>query len=111
MEESSGTEPGQSEVEIGMGIHNEPGSERKAADQTGIVKTMLTHCLDPSDSDRSFLNISPADEVVLLVNNLGGVRTCFLRNFGFATLAWGSDWDFESCLELYSLALIKKIGY
>lgn len=111
MEESSGTEPGQSEVEIGMGIHNEPGSERKAADQTGIVKTMLTHCLDPSDSDRNFLNISLADEVVLLVNNLGGVRTCFLGNFGVATLAWVSDWDFESCLELYSLALIKKIGY
>lgn len=73
MEESSGTELGQSEVEIRMGIHNEPGSERKTADLTGIVKTMLTHCLDPSDSDRNFLNISPADEVVLLVNNLGGV--------------------------------------
>ncbi|KAF2181922.1 dihydroxyacetone kinase [Zopfia rhizophila CBS 207.26] len=63
----------ESEVEIGMGIHNEPGSERKTTDLPGLVKTMLSHCLDASDKDRNFLQISPNDEVVLLVNNLGGV--------------------------------------
>jgi dihydroxyacetone kinase len=61
------------EVEIGMGIHNEPGSERKATDLPGLVKTMLSHCLDTTDQDRSFSQITDKDEVVLLVNNLGGV--------------------------------------
>ncbi|KAF2278639.1 dihydroxyacetone kinase [Westerdykella ornata] len=61
------------EVEVGMGIHNEPGSERKTAELPELVKTMLAHCLDPSDKDRNFLTISSEDEVVLLVNNLGGV--------------------------------------
>jgi dihydroxyacetone kinase len=61
------------EVEIGMGIHNEPGSERKQTDLPGLVKTMLSHCLSTADQDRSFSSISEKDEVVLLVNNLGGV--------------------------------------
>ncbi|CAI6332694.1 unnamed protein product [Periconia digitata] len=66
-------ELGPSEIEIGMGIHNEPGSERKTTDLPGLVKTMLAHCLDRSDKDRHFVDISERDEVVLLVNNLGGV--------------------------------------
>ena len=61
------------EVEIGMGIHNEPGSEKSKDDLPGIVKTMLKYMLDQSDSDRAFLNVSSKDETVLLVNNLGGV--------------------------------------
>lgn len=61
------------EVEIGMGIHNEPGSERKSTDLPGLVKTMLEHCLDTADQDRNFSRINEKDEVVLLVNNLGGV--------------------------------------
>lgn len=63
----------ESEVEIGMGIHNEDGSERKIVELPELVKTMLAHCLDTSDNDRNFLDISSEDEVVLLVNNLGGV--------------------------------------
>ncbi|KAF2644059.1 dihydroxyacetone kinase [Massarina eburnea CBS 473.64] len=62
-----------SEVEIGMGIHNEDGSERRETDLPGLVKTMLSHCLNQADKDRSFLNVSKTDDVVLLVNNLGGV--------------------------------------
>lgn len=61
------------EVEIGMGIHNEAGSERKTTDLPGLVKTMLSHCLSTADQDRSFSKITENDEVVLLVNNLGGV--------------------------------------
>jgi dihydroxyacetone kinase len=60
-------------VEIGMGIHNEPGSERKTTDLPGLVSTLLSHLLSSTDSDRSFLSITPDDEVVLLINNLGGV--------------------------------------
>lgn len=63
----------ESEIEIGMGIHNEAGSERKTTELPGLVKTMLSHCLDTSDKDRNFLGIDTNDEVVLLVNNLGGV--------------------------------------
>ena len=63
----------QDEVEIGMGIHNEPGSERTTADLPGTVKTMLKHMLDANDKDRAFLSVSNTDETVLLINNLGGV--------------------------------------
>lgn len=63
----------QDEVEIGMGIHNEPGSEKRASDLPGIVQTMLKYMLDPSDKDRAFISVSKSDDVVLLVNNLGGV--------------------------------------
>jgi dihydroxyacetone kinase len=61
------------EVEIGMGIHNEAGSERKQTDLPGLVKIMLSHALSTADQDRSFSKITEKDEVVLLVNNLGGV--------------------------------------
>ncbi|OAK95356.1 dihydroxyacetone kinase [Phaeosphaeriaceae sp. SRC1lsM3a] len=61
------------EVEIGMGIHNEAGSERKQTDLSGLVKTMLSHLLSTADQDRSFSKITQEDDVVLLVNNLGGV--------------------------------------
>jgi dihydroxyacetone kinase len=63
----------QDEVEIGMGIHNEPGSEKSKDDLPGIVKTMLKYMLDQSDSDRAFLKVTSKDETVLLINNLGGV--------------------------------------
>ncbi|KAK7456140.1 hypothetical protein CaCOL14_004184 [Colletotrichum acutatum] len=60
------------EAELGMGIHNEPGSGRESADLEGLVGKMLTQLLDQSDKDRAFLNVN-SNEVVLLVNNLGGV--------------------------------------
>jgi len=62
------------EVELGMGIHNEAGSERlQDTKLPTLVKKMLVQMLDMSDSDRAFLDITPKDETVLLVNNLGGV--------------------------------------
>jgi triose/dihydroxyacetone kinase / FAD-AMP lyase (cyclizing) len=64
---------GEGEVEIGMGIHNEPGSEKKKVDLPELVDIMLRHLLDMGDSDRAFLDIKKEDDVVLLVNNLGGV--------------------------------------
>lgn len=60
------------EAELGMGIHNEPGSGRESADLEGLVGKMLTQLLDQTDKDRAFLNVN-SNEVVLLVNNLGGV--------------------------------------
>lgn len=63
----------QHEIEIGMGIHNEAGSERTTTDLHGTVKKMLKYMLDQSDKDRAFLGISKSDDMVLMVNNLGGV--------------------------------------
>lgn len=63
---------GVGEAEIGMGIHNEPGSGRVKVDLKELVAMMLAQLLDPSDKDRAFLNVN-SNEVVLLVNNLGGV--------------------------------------
>ena len=60
------------EVEIGMGIHNEPGSGRVETDLPGMVNTMLKQLLDAGDKDRAFLNVN-SNEIVLLINNLGGV--------------------------------------
>lgn len=61
------------EVEIGMGIHNEPGSEKTTASLPEQVKTMLKYMLDPTDQDRHFLDVSKSDDTVLMINNLGGV--------------------------------------
>ncbi|KAF2859994.1 dihydroxyacetone kinase [Piedraia hortae CBS 480.64] len=64
----------QGEVEIGMGIHNEPGTERIKADLPGVVEVMLKYMLDQEDKDRAFVDIRKGEkDTVLLVNNLGGV--------------------------------------
>ncbi|KAK6951906.1 hypothetical protein Daesc_006431 [Daldinia eschscholtzii] len=60
------------EVEIGMGIHNEAGSGRKKVNLPELVGTMLSQLLDQNDKDRAFLNVN-SNEIVLVVNNLGGV--------------------------------------
>lgn len=60
------------EVEIGMGIHNEPGSSKEVVELPELVRKMLAQMLDQSDKDRAFVNVN-SNEVVLLVNNLGGV--------------------------------------
>lgn len=62
-------------VEVGMGIHNERGSERLHLSLPELVKKMLSHLISTTDDDRAFLSPSPQehDDFVLLVNNLGGV--------------------------------------
>ena len=60
------------EVEIGMGIHNEAGSSREVMELPDMVRTMLAQMLDNTDTDRAFLDVN-SNEVVLLLNNLGGV--------------------------------------
>lgn len=66
-------ELGHSQVELGMGIHNEDGSARvELKELEDLVDEMLRQLLDPNDHDRHFLDVT-SKEVVLLVNNLGGV--------------------------------------
>ncbi|KAJ5496606.1 Dihydroxyacetone kinase [Penicillium fimorum] len=61
------------EVEVGMGIHNEPGSHRVKFDLVKLVQSMLLQLLDHNDPDRCYVTRKPEDEFVLLINNLGGV--------------------------------------
>ena len=60
------------EVEIGMGIHNEAGSGREVIELPALVGKMLAQLMDQGDKDRAFLRVN-SNEVVLLLNNLGGV--------------------------------------
>lgn len=63
---------GEDEVELGMGIHNEAGSGRERVELPALVGKMLAQLLDQGDEDRAFLRVN-SNEVVLLVNNLGGL--------------------------------------
>ncbi|TCD71862.1 Dihydroxyacetone kinase 2 [Steccherinum ochraceum] len=65
-----------SEIEIGMGIHNEPGNRRLSPvpPLNELIKQLLENVMSTSDSERSFIPFKgKGDKVVLLVNNLGGV--------------------------------------
>ena len=71
---------GPDEMELGMGIHNERGCRRMPVprDVGELVDTMLRQLLDEGDADRNYLGCSGGRmrrglEVVLLINNLGGV--------------------------------------
>ena len=65
------------EVEIGMGIHNEPGHTRLSPvpERSKLIEQMLGLILSTTDKERSFLPLKNdgSDEVVLMVNNLGGL--------------------------------------
>ncbi|KAJ5678085.1 Dihydroxyacetone kinase 1 [Penicillium maclennaniae] len=61
------------QIEIGMGIHNEPGSHRDKNELVTVVSTMLTQMLDETDPDRAYVSRKSGDDFVLLINNLGGV--------------------------------------
>ena len=75
IEEARGEEErlGPGLVEVGMGIHNEPGCEKVKTDLPGLVKIMLGQMLDQSDKDRAYVKIEKTDETMLLINNFGGV--------------------------------------
>lgn len=60
-------------IELGMGIHNEPGCEKLKTDLQGLIKAMLAQLLDPGDTDRAYVKIGDSDSILLLVNNFGGV--------------------------------------
>ncbi|KAK5992725.1 Dihydroxyacetone kinase 1 [Cladobotryum mycophilum] len=61
------------EIEIGMGIHNEEGFGRVKATLPSLVETMLKQLLDQSDKDRAYVDIKQGEDVVVMVNNLGGI--------------------------------------
>jgi len=64
-----------SEIEIGMGIHNESGHGRLSPvpKLSQLIPQLLDFLTDVSDPARSFVPFKSKDNVVLLVNNLGSV--------------------------------------
>ncbi|EGG00640.1 uncharacterized protein MELLADRAFT_50347 [Melampsora larici-populina 98AG31] len=74
-------ELGVDEVELGMGIHNEPGYRRqKLSNLSDLTSQILEIITSSKDSDRSFVPFKDqsdtkgqADQVILLVNNLGSL--------------------------------------
>jgi triose/dihydroxyacetone kinase / FAD-AMP lyase (cyclizing) len=71
------------EVEIGMGIHNEPGVNRLSLIPTSaeLASKLLKLLLDKSDPDRAFVPFNQGDETVLVVNNLGSISNLELSAF------------------------------
>ncbi|KAH6915961.1 dihydroxyacetone kinase 1 [Coprinopsis sp. MPI-PUGE-AT-0042] len=63
------------ELEIGMGIHNEAGNSKESPlpSLSGLITKLLEYLTSKTDPERSFLSFQKGDEVVLMVNNLGGV--------------------------------------
>lgn len=63
------------QVEVGMGIHNEPGCYviKPQPPIPDLVDQMLDKLLDPNDGDRAYVAFSGDDAICLMVNNLGGV--------------------------------------
>ncbi|KAF7303561.1 Dihydroxyacetone kinase [Mycena indigotica] len=66
-----------SEIEIGLGIHNEAGNQRISPipPLSQLIPQLLDYITSTTDPERSFLPFKHdgKDEVVLLVNNLGGL--------------------------------------
>lgn len=64
------------QMELGMGLHNEPGVkilEPIPSTEDLILNHMLPSLLDSTDNDRYFVDFKKNDEVIVLINNLGGV--------------------------------------
>lgn len=64
-----------SEIEIGMGIHNESGHRRLSPipPLSELLPQLIDLLTSTSDPERSFVPFKNNDSVVLLVNNLGSV--------------------------------------
>ncbi|KAF9269147.1 dihydroxyacetone kinase [Marasmius fiardii PR-910] len=73
----SATHLSASEIEIGMGIHNESGNKRVSPvpPLSELIPQLLDLLTSTEDSERSFVDFKGKgrDKVVLLLNNLGGV--------------------------------------
>ncbi|KAL1665340.1 Dak1 domain-containing protein [Schizophyllum commune] len=64
-------------VEIGLGLHNEPGVfvVKPQPNSSELIARMLKLLLDKEDTERAFVPFDNEDSIVLLVNNMGGLST------------------------------------
>ncbi|KAH8705413.1 putative dihydroxyacetone kinase [Talaromyces proteolyticus] len=100
------------EVEVGMGIHNEPGSHRmKGANLPTLVKTMLLQLLDHNDADRGWMKVESGDKFVLLINNLGSVSTLELAGItAEVTAQLANDYNIKPVRTLQGMYLTSLNG-
>ncbi|CDK29800.1 unnamed protein product [Kuraishia capsulata CBS 1993] len=77
---------GEDQLEIGLGIHNEPGVQKLDHIPTNeaLVASLLALILDPTDPDRGFFKHSPGDKVAVQINNLGGVSNLEIKALVYA---------------------------
>ncbi|KEI41901.1 uncharacterized protein L969DRAFT_44135 [Mixia osmundae IAM 14324] len=77
------------EIELGMGIHNEPGFTKLSPSPkpAELVARMLGLLLKQDDEERSFVRFAAGDQLVLLVNNLGGLSNLELSALTSLTLS------------------------
>lgn len=74
------------QMELGLGIHNEPGVEtlEPIPSVHDLIKNkMLKRLFKKEGDDTSFVDIKPKDDILLLVNNLGG-----LSNFAISSIVY-----------------------
>ncbi|EGV61383.1 Dihydroxyacetone kinase 2 [Yamadazyma tenuis] len=68
---------GPNEAELGLGIHNEPGTKMSpipAIDD--LVRDMYAMLVSPDDEDRHYIDFDlKNDDTVLLINNIGGTSS------------------------------------
>lgn len=79
---------GKTQLEIGLGIHNEPGAQKLdyIPSNEELVFTLLDMILNKEDEGRGFFNYSNGDKFVLLINNLGGIPIIEEKNILHTTL-------------------------
>ncbi|CAG85511.2 DEHA2B12892p [Debaryomyces hansenii CBS767] len=65
----------ENQIEIGLGIHNEPGvmKTKSIPSNEELIPDLLKLILDKNDKDRGFLDYEDNDQFILLFNNLGGL--------------------------------------
>lgn len=69
------------EIELGMGIHNEPGVTRCSPQPTldDLLDQMITKLTAMDDEDRAYVDFASASSIILLVNNLGAISVLELQ--------------------------------
>jgi dihydroxyacetone kinase len=87
-------------LELGMGIHNEPGTRKLETDisTAELISTLLSTLLDENNPERGFLKRDEDSETVLLINNLGGLSKLELLSLtDYVLLALKSEYGISPC--------------
>jgi hypothetical protein len=87
------------EMELGMGIHNEPGVKRiKIPSARELLAQMVDFASDTANKDRSFVPFKHdgSDEIVLMINNLGGTSELEMGGITSAAMEYVSP-SFHQC--------------
>ncbi|KAI5961428.1 DAK2 [Candida pseudojiufengensis] len=64
------------EIELGLGIHNEPGTKIKPIPNIDeLIKKMLIQLISSEDKDYHYVEFDPDDDYIVVINNIGGTST------------------------------------